>query len=275
VRSRHQGLYRARGNLAVKPQAKTNHTPKRTPPTPEVVLAEQKRLAEKATAATKAALPAKAAPIAVAVPDNRNSVQRYLDETAPASIVGRMLKFSKEGKFVTADDEEEVSSDVDFIALCDQTLVGWMRFHEDGSPPDRAMGLLYDGFQMPDRATLGDDDQSLWQAGLDGQPTDPWQHFNYLVLQRGDTGELFTFTTSSKTGRRAVGNLLHHYNRMQKTNADMFPVVKLKTGGYDHKDPRVGWVNTPVFAVVGRAPRDSAAKPDSSLRGDMGDQIPF
>jgi hypothetical protein len=95
------------------------------------------------------------------------------------------------------------------------------------------------------------------------------------VLQRGDTGELFTFTTSSKTGRRAVGNLLHHFNRMQKTNADMFPVIKLKTGGYDHKDPRVGWVNTPVFAVVGRAPRDSAAKPDSSLRGDMDDEIGF
>jgi hypothetical protein len=31
----------------------------------------------------------------------------------------------------------------------------------------------------------------------------------------------------------------------------------------------------PVFAVVGRAPRDSAAKPDTSLRGDMDDQIPF
>jgi hypothetical protein len=52
-------------------------------------------------------------------------------------------------------------------------------------------------------------------------------------------------------------------------------VVKLKTGGFNHKDDRIGWVPTPVFAVVGRAPRDSAAKPDTSLSGDMSDTIPF
>ena len=42
---------------------------------------------------------------AVAVPDNRPDIDRYLDEIAPASIVGRMVKFSKEGMFVTADDD--------------------------------------------------------------------------------------------------------------------------------------------------------------------------
>ena len=150
-----------------------------------------------------------------------------------------------------------------------------MRFHKDGSPPDRMMGLLYEGFTMPPRANLGDLDPTQWEAGLDGQPADPWQHFNYLVLQRADTGELFTFTTSSKTGRRAVGNLLHHYNRLQKTNPDMFPVIRLKKGGYDHKDPRVGWVNTPVFAVVGRHAKDDTAKPDTSLGAQMDDQIDF
>jgi hypothetical protein len=34
-------------------------------------------------------------------------------------------------------------------------------------------------------------------------------------------------------------------------------------------------VATPVFAVVGRAPRDSATKPDTSPGGDMDDEIPF
>jgi hypothetical protein len=262
----------------MKPQViKTNHT-KRSPPTPEQVRAEQIRQAEKATAAAKATLPVKAAPApvpAVVTPDNRSSVQRYLDDVAPASIVGRMIKFSKEGAFIFADDDEEIGNEVDFIALCDQTLIGFIRFRDDGSPPDRAMGLLYDGFQPPPRASLGDNDPSTWKEGLDHQPADPWQHFMYLVLQRSDTGELATFTTSSRSGRRAVGNLLHHYNRMLRNNPDMFPVVRLKPGGYNHSDPRVGWVNVPVFAVVGRAPRDSAAKPDTSLRGDMDDRIPF
>jgi hypothetical protein len=34
-------------------------------------------------------------------------------------------------------------------------------------------------------------------------------------------------------------------------------------------------VQVPVFAVVGRHPKDDAAKPDSSPAADMSDQIPF
>ena len=55
----------------------------------------------------------------------------------------------------------------------------------------------------------------------------------------------------------------------------MYPVVRLKVGGFNHRDERVGWVPTPVLAVVGRAPKDSAAKPDSSPAADMSDQIAF
>ena len=55
----------------------------------------------------------------------------------------------------------------------------------------------------------------------------------------------------------------------------MYPVVRLKVGGFNHRDERVGWVEVPVFAVVGRQPKDSAAKPDTSPAGDMSDQIPF
>jgi hypothetical protein len=72
-----------------------------------------------------------------------------------------------------------------------------------------------------------------------------------------------------------VGNLLRHYDRMQKTNPGEVPVVRLKAGGFNHRDDRIGWVPTPVFAVVGRAPRDSAAKPDTSAAADLNDQIPF
>ena len=49
--------------------------------------------------------------------------------------------------------------------------------------------------------------------------------------------------------------------------------MKLKPGGFNHR--KVGWVATPVFAVVGRVPRDSAAKPDTSMAADLNDEIPF
>ena len=250
--------------------------PNRKPLTAQQVIAEQKRMAtprfgepppSTAVAALKPSVPA--------VVDSRTAVQTYLDEVAPVSIVGRMVKFNSKGSnFITSDDEAAIDEGAEFVALCDQTLVGWIKFNDE-APPDRVMGLLYDGFVMPPRTDLGDMDQADWPAGLDGKPADPWQHHMYLVLQNTDTAELFTFTTSSATGRRAVGNLLHHYNRMQRTNPDELPVVKLKTGGFNHKDERIGWVPTPVFAVVGRAPRDSAAKPDTSSGGDMSDTIPF
>jgi hypothetical protein len=232
---------------------------------------QARHLTEPATAV----VPAKAALPAEMPPDNRTAAQRYIDEIAPASIVGRMIKFSKDGTFVTRDDGEVVGDDIDFTALCDQTLIGWLKFEGEGLPPDRRMGLLYADFVMPPRDTLGSDDYTKWVLGLDGQPADPWQHHMYLVLQRPDTGELFTFVTSSRTGRRAIGYLLRHYDRLQKTHPNAYPVVRLRVGGFTHADARVGWVATPVFAVVGRAQKDSAAIPDTSHQADFGDQIPF
>lgn len=287
MRGRHRVLLFAdEGTTAVKPQITKAANAKHTPPTPEQIRAQQRADAERQLARQHAAaapaakpattLPAKPAVTAVAPPDDRTAVQKYLDDVAPATIVGRLVKFNKNGEFETADDEEKIGEDADFIALCDQTLVGWIKFNGDGEPPDRVAGLLYDGFVLPARETLGDRDESKWELGPDkATPQDPWQSQACLVLQRGDTAEMYTFATTSKTGRRAIGNLLRHYNRMEKARANAYPVVKLKSGGFNHRDPRVGWVSVPVLAVVGRHPKDDAAKPDSSLAGDMSDRIPF
>jgi hypothetical protein len=240
-------------------KAATAKTPSATPHT-DAPAAERAVAVRQSTAVTK--------------PDNRDYRSRYLDDVAPASIVGRMVKFSKEGKFVTHDDGEEIDEDAEFTTLADETLVGWIKFNGLGEPPSREMGLLYDGFQMPAREELGDLDASQWEEGLDGRPADPWQHHIYLVLQHTGTAEMYTFVTSSKTGRRAVGNLLRHYDRMRKTHPDELPVVRLRTGGFEHKDSRVGFVNTPVLVVCGRQSRDSVAKPDTSIGTFLNDELP-
>src|SRR4051794_14103822 len=105
-----------------------------------------------------------AAKQAIALPDTRTQHQKYLDEVAPSTIAGRPIKFSKEGKFIYEDTDEEIGPDTDFIALCDETLVGWIRFHRDGeTPPDRIQGLLYDGFAMPPETKLPDNDPATWE----------------------------------------------------------------------------------------------------------------
>jgi hypothetical protein len=213
----------------------------------------------------------------IALPDTRTPQQAYLDEIAPpSSLVGRPIKFDgKAGKWLFGDTDEEISPDTDFIPLCDEILIGWIKFNGKGEQPDRIQGLLYDGFVMPPLSSLPDRDQSKWELGLDGEPADPWQHQMCLILQSPGTHELGTFATSSRTGRRAVGNLLRHYDRMRKKDDDHYPVVRLKVSGYNHRDERVGWVHTPVFAVVGKASKASAAIPDTSPSGDLDDAIPF
>jgi hypothetical protein len=266
------------GKSTAREGSKMDNATSRATRTPTQVREQQQRDADRDREKQRASLPAATTGnggTAVAIPDNRTAVQAYLDEVAPASIVGRLIKFNKDGRFATKDDDAPIGEDVDFIALVDQTLIGWIKFNGEGQPPDRKMGLLYDGFTMPPRSSLGDADDTTWEEGLDGKPSDPWQHHVYLVLQRGDTGELFTFATASITGRRAAGNLLRHYNRLQTTHPNTYPIVRLKTGGFQHRDDRVGWVSVPVLAVVGRAPKDTAAKPDSSLKSDLEDDIPF
>ena len=152
------------------------------------------------------------APPAPTLLDERTPEQKYLDEIAPSSIAGKLIKFTKEGTFIINETGDEISGDDDFVALCDETLIGWIRFNEDGVP-DRHQGLLYDGFLMPAREALGDADPAQWSVGLSGTPTDPWQHQVCLVLQSPTTQELFTFGTTSVTGRRAV-----HFSRSGASN---------------------------------------------------------
>ena len=120
---------------------------KRRPPTPEEIIAQQKvdaaRLRQQKAEAARAAqqqkaAPAKvpavkpaAAPPAAAIIDNRTPQERYLDEVAPSFIVGQLIKFSKEGQFITADDDQVIADDVDFYALCGEVQIGWIKFSPD------------------------------------------------------------------------------------------------------------------------------------------------
>jgi hypothetical protein len=242
------------------------------PRTAKQVLADQNQQAERERAQQQ--LPATRQAALPATPDHRSARQRYLDEVAPSGIVGRLIKFDgKEGKFIFVDTEETISDAEDFVALADQTLAAYVKFQPDQSPL-RIGGLLYaQDFTLPSRDQLGDTDPRKWEIGLSGRPEDPWREELMVVLKRPPTMELLTFTTMSKTGRRAVGNLLKHYDRLQVAGPGSFPVVRLKPGGY--QDSRYGWVHVPNFVVVGVSPGHTAAIPDTSLKAQLNDEIGF
>src|SRR5262245_4681111 len=95
--------------------------------TTKQALAEQTKQAEREREQRALATLASAVP-ATPADDARSPHERYLDEIAPSGVVGRLIKFSKEGQFVFADDDSAVSPDEDLVALCDQVIVAFVRF---------------------------------------------------------------------------------------------------------------------------------------------------
>jgi hypothetical protein len=264
-----------------------SYEPRPRPRPAQQVLDQQKADAER-DRQQRAAPPAKPAPTTTVTPtqkpalpaemppDNRTPLDRYLDDIAPTSIVGRLVGFDgKDKQYVYKDDGTPIPDDVDFVVMDDQVQVAWVKFQGKGNPPIRVGGLLADGFVLPPRETLGDNAEAEWEIGLDGKPQDPWVHQIAIVMQRGDNDELVTFVTGNSTGRRAVGNLLKHGKRLHKSHPDMYAIVRFKLGGFNHRDERVGWVVVPVFAVVGRHPKDNVSQPDSSPAADFDDSIEF
>jgi hypothetical protein len=179
----------------------------------------------------------------------------YLNEIDPVSMPGKIIGFDpKKPGFVVRETGAKIDEDLDLVAHCAETAIGWIRFRGKGTPPDRRMGLRYQGFQMPLRQELGDLDESEWQQGLNGKPSDPWLHQICLVLESTNTNALFTFTTTSITGRRAVGVLLKYFERNCIAEGSL-PIVNLRAGSFQHSDTRVGLVHVPNFEVVGRTAR--------------------
>jgi hypothetical protein len=190
---------------------------------------------------------------------------------------GTFFKFDgKTGKFVKSVDDTEIPEGAEFVVIYEQPQCGWVKFAGKGVTPERKQGPVFEGFSPPARSELGDDDQSAWEIGLNGQPQDPWQFQILLPLLSTNDDELYVFQTSSITGRRACDQVIRMCGKMQKKEPNDYPVIKLRISGFEHKDPRVGWIKTPAFDRVGKTPKSNAsASVDTSPSGDLGDRIPF
>ena len=96
-----------------------------------------------------------------------------------------------------------------------------------------------------------------------------------LVLQpAGHAGAPDVLAPCRRPGGARSAVLLKHYDRLQASSPGAFPVVRLKPGGY--QDSRYGWVHTPLTSSSSAvSPGHTAAIPDTSLKAEMNDEIPF
>ena len=198
-----------------------------------------------------------------------SSVDAFLLEHAGAG--GATFFSFKKGKYQTRDGEE-IAVGTDFTCAYDAMQVGWIRFNGKGNSPERKMGPLFQGFLPPSRHSLGDLDETKWDQGPNGEPQDPWQ-MQMLVPLVSIDGSPYVFTTTSITGRGAVGKLVAVCKKMRRNDPELYPVVRLATGGFQHRIPSIGFVTTPAFVVVGKAPKEGTAP--VSVEDDMNDELPI
>jgi hypothetical protein len=203
-----------------------------------------------------------------------SSVSAYL-ATHGVGMAGTFFKFAKDGKFRKSIDDEEVPEGTEFVCIYDQVQAGWIKFMGKGNPPVRKQGAIFGGFVPPPRSELGDEDQDELDTDLSGKPADPWQFQLLIPMQNVETGELFVFQTTAITGRRAGDNLIGLCGRMERNEPEHYPVIKLRISGFPHRDERVGWVPTPAFERIGKAPKANTTMAETAAADDMNDEIPF
>ena len=74
---------------------------------------------------------------------------------------------------------------------------------------------------------------------------------NYLVLANPDTKDVYTFTTSSRGGLNAIGELSKSYGKEMRQRPNEWPVIALNIDSYNHPNKQFGRIKIPVFEITG------------------------
>ena len=137
---------------------------------------------------------------------------------------------ARDGHVSHSDDGQEVSPDLEFVALCGETLIGWVRFNGKGELPDRIMGEVFDNFVLPARNSLGDTDRSAWRIDPWGQPGGPVANPRVPdPAAHRHVGNVHLSRRRTPPGAYAVGQLGKHYGRCCKDHGEV-PLVHLRAG---------------------------------------------
>jgi hypothetical protein len=173
-------------------------------------------------------------------------LEQFTRETSSKMWVGELLKYVK-GSFEVGKEEDVLEIGTKMVAIVPSMLNGWICW-EDGKPVGHEMGLVVSGFRLPKREDLGDNEKTEWEKDEGGHPKDPWQR-NALMVMIDQEENIYTFSTGSKGGLSALGELVAAYCKHARMNPTQVPLIELGTSSYKHTD--FGKVHTPVFKVVG------------------------
>jgi hypothetical protein len=191
---------------------------------------------------------------------------RAIASGSRVTLLGTLLLFKK-GAWEKGENREKLEEGTRAIALMNEARHGYVFWPNNEKPVylGGKIGKLSEGFEVPDRQTLGNLDKERWPIGLSGQREDPWRHSIFLPMQLvSDDEVILTFISNSEGGRSAFYYLAKRYAWLGRKHIGQYPVLKLGVEEYIHK--KYGKQTKPRLEIDGWAGR-----PDVSLVDDLGD----
>jgi hypothetical protein len=170
-----------------------------------------------------------------------------------ALFPGEWIKFRK-GIWLVGQEEKAASLTEPYVAHMGEILIGWIKI-VDNVVIKRIAGRIADKFRPPMREQLDDGE-------LIDTPHDPWKPMTAMVM-RDASGEIFTYTSLSASGRTAVNKTIDQYLRKCHAFPGKMPAVLLGVGTAYSKKHNSEYA-VPVFRIVSWEPWNTeavAAKP--------------
>jgi hypothetical protein len=185
------------------------------------------------------------------------------DDTSGRQIEGALLRFDNK-QWSTGKEKTPIPNGKEYVAL--GIKVGWKRW-ENGKPVEFVSAI---NGHYPKRDELGHDDESKWESGPDGEPSDPWQNSREVLLMDPHTCTALTFCTASAGGRSAVDDLKNAVRNARRLRPGVVPLISLESQAMP---TRFGMKSKPYLKVVDwsipGAEVTALAPPD-----DLNDKIP-
>jgi hypothetical protein len=199
-------------------------------------------------------------------PSDLDYFQLYGEQASQRPIVGRLLKFNK-GDWLAGENQDEIPTGTRLVVSMETLKVGWVKWLDSRIEQDLT-GLVCEGFRPQKRADLGDTDEALWEIDDDEKPRDPWTFSNTIVMASADDPEdLYTYSTSSKGGLNAVGDLCKTYSAEARlAHCDELPIIELGADSYNHPNKQFGRIKFPTMSIVGWVKKGGPAKKEDPKR---------
>jgi len=136
--------------------------------------------------------------------------------------------------------------------------------------------VTHNGQLHPYREDLGDLDQTEWEIGIGGLPSDPHKDTRHVYLVNLRSGKTYTLVGDTIGMRQAVGELKDAIAIVRQAKPHALPVVQLATSTMK---TRYGLRPRPSFEIIDcgtpAAPAQAPQQIEHAASDELNDQIPW